>query len=389
MECQQKAYEKLDKKLFNSRSANVSNGEMSLPEAVAGQRQAETSLRESNEQFETLVSGVRDYALFILDPQGQVATWNTGAERLKGYKAAEIVGQHLSRFYTQDDVDRGWPDEEIRRATEEDRLDDEGWRIRKDGSAFWANVVITGVRDETGTLRGFAKVTRDLTEQRKSEESTRRLLREEAACKAAEDAADEIDRQREELHVTLASIGDGVIATDDKADVTFLNSVVEQLTGWIHALGTRGLRVSTARSLRPRSLQRHRAVSAPRKRGKSPGVLRSVRSLLRIEAGMRRLSETGAAVVLRAVPADKPAPDGNRLCPPLSKPRSTNSFACDCGICSGFDDSGVGRRRTWVGDGGARHAGRDADRLRQESLLPTAGPDAIRRDAPAFAEDKS
>src|SRR5207302_75451 len=104
--------------------------------------------------------------------QGRVATWNSGAERLKGYAAGEIIGQHFSRFYPEDVVARGWPEEELRLAVADGRIEDEGWRVRKDGSRFWANVVITALRDERGVLRGFAKVTRDLTERRRTEEST-------------------------------------------------------------------------------------------------------------------------------------------------------------------------------------------------------------------------
>ena len=111
----------------------------------------------------------------MLDPEGRVVTWNAGAERLKGYAAGEIVGQHFSRFYPPEAVARGWPAEELRRAAAEGRVEDEGWRVRKDGSRFWANVVITALRDESGTLRGFGKVTRDVTERRDAEENARRL----------------------------------------------------------------------------------------------------------------------------------------------------------------------------------------------------------------------
>ncbi|HEX4611286.1 MAG TPA: PAS domain S-box protein, partial [Urbifossiella sp.] len=205
-----------------------------IPEArpITEWKQSAEALRLSEERFRLLVEGVTDYAIFMLDPAGRVVTWNAGAARLKGYKAAEIVGQHFSRFYPRDAVDRGWPDEELRRATAADRFEDEGWRVRKDGTQFWANVVITPLRDEGGTLRGFAKITRDLTDRRAAEESARRLLHEEAARQAAEGAARETERQREQLHVTLASIGDAVIVTDTAGAVTFLNPVASALTGW-------------------------------------------------------------------------------------------------------------------------------------------------------------
>jgi PAS domain S-box-containing protein len=161
-----------------------------------------------------------------------VATWNAGAERLKGYSASDIVGKHFSTFYPPDALDRGWPAEELRRAAADGRIEDEGWRVRKDGSTFWANVVITALRDDDGALRGYAKVTRDLTDRKRAEEDARRLAEEEAGRKAAEAAAAEIERQRVQLHVTLTSIGDAVIVTDTAGVVTFVNPVAAELTGW-------------------------------------------------------------------------------------------------------------------------------------------------------------
>ena len=105
----------------------------------------------------------------MLDPNGYVMTWNVGAERIKGFLAQEIIGQHFSRFYPQDAVQGGWPEHELQVAAEQGRFEDEGWRVRKDGSQFWANVVITALRDEEGRLRGFAKLTRDLTERKRAE----------------------------------------------------------------------------------------------------------------------------------------------------------------------------------------------------------------------------
>ena len=132
-------------------------------------RNHEEALRQSEERFRLLIEGVADYAIFMLDVNGRIATWNEGAQRIKGYAADEIVGQHFSIFYPQDVRDSGWPEHELRVAAETDRFVDTGWRVRKDGSTFWANVTITAMRDEARRLIGFAKLTRDLTESRRVE----------------------------------------------------------------------------------------------------------------------------------------------------------------------------------------------------------------------------
>jgi PAS domain S-box-containing protein len=132
-------------------------------------RNHEEALRQSEERFRLLVEGVADYAVFMLDVNGKVATWNVGAQRIKGYTAEEIIGQHFSTFYPADAKDSGWPDHELQVATENGSFIDNGWRLRKDGTMFWANVTITALRDETGRLIGFAKLTRDLTQSKRAE----------------------------------------------------------------------------------------------------------------------------------------------------------------------------------------------------------------------------
>jgi len=131
------------------------------------------NLRQSEERFRLLVESVRDYAIFMLDTEGHVLTWNAGAERFKGYRAAEIVGSHFSRFYPPEALARGLPGHELEMAQRVGSFEDEGWRVRKDGSLFWANVVITAMRDVTGALIGYSKVTRDLTQRRGHEEALR------------------------------------------------------------------------------------------------------------------------------------------------------------------------------------------------------------------------
>ncbi len=140
-----------------------------MPELVGGLESVVATLRQSEERFRLLVESVKDYAIFMLDPRGIVATWNVGAERIKGYKASEIIGQSFEKFYPPDVVAAGTCAHELDVAAREGRFEEEGWRVRKDGSRFWASVVITALRDEAGALVGYAKVTRDLTDRVRAE----------------------------------------------------------------------------------------------------------------------------------------------------------------------------------------------------------------------------
>ena len=146
------------------------NARLVVSTDITKRKQAEEALRQSEERFRLLVSGVKDYGIFMLDPEGRVASWNTGAERINGYQANEILGQSFSRFYTPEDIAQNKPAEELRVAATESRVEDEGWRVRKDGSRFWASVVITAVRGERGELLGFSKITRDVTERKQIQE---------------------------------------------------------------------------------------------------------------------------------------------------------------------------------------------------------------------------
>jgi PAS domain S-box-containing protein len=134
-------------------------------------KKAEELLRQSEQQFRLLVQGVTDYAIYMMDPGGHVSSWNAGAERIKGYKPEEIIGQHFSRFFRRKDREAGLPDKAIKCAMEEGRYESEGWRIRKDGTRFWANAVVDAIHDEAGKLVGFAKITRDITEKRVAEQN--------------------------------------------------------------------------------------------------------------------------------------------------------------------------------------------------------------------------
>jgi PAS domain S-box-containing protein len=144
------------------------------------------ALRMSESQFRQLVAGVRDYAIFLLDAQGHIASWNQGAERIKGYREDEIIGKHFSVFYPPELIARRWPEYELKLAEEEGRFEDEGWRVRKDGSRFWAAVTITALRNENNRTEGFLKITRDLTTRKQAETQHATLAREQAARAAAE-----------------------------------------------------------------------------------------------------------------------------------------------------------------------------------------------------------
>src|ERR1051326_5470341 len=137
-----------------------------------------TPLGETAELLQLMVDNIKDYAIIVLDPNGTVLTWNTGAERLKGWKADEIIGQNFSRFYPKEDLARGKTEMELRVALEQGRFEDEGWRVRQDGSLFWANVTITPLLDKQGKVRGYGKVTRDLTQRREAEDKVRKQAQE-------------------------------------------------------------------------------------------------------------------------------------------------------------------------------------------------------------------
>ena len=179
---------------------------------ITAKKEIEEALQRSEERFRLLVEDVKDYAIFMLDPEGRVASWNAGAQHIKGYTAEEIVGQHFSRFYAEDDIRRRKPEEELRIAASEGKLEDEGWRLRKDGSRFWADVVITAIRNPKGDLLGFAKITRDFTERKATEER--------------------LERSESRFRALFEFSPDAIVVTDHQGRITEVNTQVENMFGY-------------------------------------------------------------------------------------------------------------------------------------------------------------
>lgn len=187
-------------------------------------------LRNSDQRFRLFAESLKDYALFMLDPRGHITTWNAGAHRMKGYTASEIIGQHFSKFYTGADKAAGKPAYELRVARSEGHVEDEGFRVRKDGSAFWANVVITAIYDEKGELLGFAKITRDLTERKRVDDELR-AARDELE-KRVEERTKELAASRDQLRVIFKGINDGISVVDETGKFIFANDAAAKICGF-------------------------------------------------------------------------------------------------------------------------------------------------------------
>jgi PAS domain S-box-containing protein len=240
-------------------------------------REHEEALRQSEERFRLLVDGVAEYAIFMLDANGYVMTWNSGAERIKGYRADEIIGQHFSKFYPADVAEGGWPEHELQVATETGRFVEEGWRVRKDGSRFWANVTITALRDESGRLRGFAKLTRDLSERRRAEALEADGAQREEMLEAERSAR--IAAQR------AARVKDEFLATLSHELRTPLNSIL----GWTQVLRMQG-------TPKPEDFQRALEVIERNTRAQAQ-LIDDLLDLSRIMAGRIRLDVQQIALV--------------------------------------------------------------------------------------------
>jgi len=183
-----------------------------VQEANSRLETANREITQSEVRFRSLVAGIKDYAIFMLDPQGRVATWNEGAERIKGYRSEEIVGKYFSLFYTSEDIEQGKPERALKVAASEGKFEDESWRIRKNGSRFLADVIVSAVRDKNGTLLGYSKVTRDVTERKKAEEAIR--------------------HSEAQFRALFEFSPDAIIASDSEGRITEMNARVESMFGY-------------------------------------------------------------------------------------------------------------------------------------------------------------
>jgi len=240
-------------------------------------REHEEALRQSEERFRLLVEGVSDYAIFMLDPNGYVMTWNGGAERIKGYRADEIIGQHFSKFYPADAIESAWPDHELQVATESGRFVEDGWRVRKDGTRFWANVTITALRDRNGRLQGFAKLTRDLSERKRAEAMEAHGAQREELLEAERSAR--IVAQR------AARMKDEFLATLSHELRTPLNSIL----GWTQLLRRQA-------TPKPEDFQRAMEVIERNTRAQAK-LIEDLLDLSRIMSGRIRLDVQETAIV--------------------------------------------------------------------------------------------
>ena len=298
------------------------------------------------QRFRLLVSAVTDYAIYMLDPDGRVATWNPGAERFKGYSADEIIGQHFSRFFTPEDVAADLPSRALRIAERDGRFEAEGWRLRKDGSQFWVHAIIDPIRDDRGQLIGFAKVTRDITERKRAQEeleAAREALAQSQKLQALGELTGGIAHDFNNLMTVIAGASDFLRKNRDLPEekkIRYLESIIEtagratELTNHLLAFGRR-------QAIQPRVVDLSARLDAFVEM-----IGRTFGSRIRIELALQASdaraevdpTQLETALLNAAVNARDAMPDGGTL----------NLSTCDCeldgqpAVCIGIEDSGEG-----------------------------------------------
>jgi PAS domain S-box-containing protein len=239
---------------------------------------------ETGELHRLLVESVQDYAIFALDPHGRVATWNEGAERINGYTAEEIVGQHFSIFYPRVDVEAGKPPRELEIASRTGKYEEEGWRVRKDGTQFWSSVLITAIRDDDGKLVGYSKVTRDLTERREAQaraiEDARRVASEEAARRAAESRERELRALAERLKAQAEELEKANLAKSE-----FLAAMSHELRTPLNAIAGYAELMELGVSGPVNAEQRQQLERIRRSQQHLLGIINDILNFSKIEAG--------------------------------------------------------------------------------------------------------
>jgi hypothetical protein len=284
-------------------------------------RAAEEEIRQSEERLRLLVQSVKDYAIFMLDPNGIVSTWNLGAERIKGYTAEEIIGTHFSVFYPPEGVAARRPEHEIETALTLGQFEEEGWRVRKDGSRFWANVVLTPVRSGSRLL-GFAKVTRDLTERRAAHDraiaDARRLAAQDAARTAAEQRAHELRSLADQLRAQTAELERRSVDAEsaNRAKSQFLAAMSHELRTPLNAIGGYAQLMQLEISGPVTPAQREQLERIQHSQSHLLGIINDILNFSRMEAG-QVVYDIGPvdiqAVIALVVPMVAPQADTARL----------------------------------------------------------------------------
>lgn len=254
-------------------------------------RAAEEAVRHSEERIRLLIDSVTDHAIFMLDRTGQITTWNTGAQRIKGYTADEIIGRHFSAFYTEEDQADGKPARALGIAESTGRYEEEGWRVRKDGTRFWANVLISPIREADGEVVGFAKVTRDLTErhaaQERALENARHIAAQDAARAAAEQRAADMHEMTERLHAQTAELARRSEEAEkaDRAKSEFLAAMSHELRTPLNAIGgyTQLLQLGIGGPMSPEQTEHLERIQ--RSQRHLLGIINDILNFSRVEAG--------------------------------------------------------------------------------------------------------